>query len=291
MTSDAPASFPLADCARILRERLKRGVRLACILDPVQWGNPEKELIGVSGQWTLLYRGSRVREYYTVMPYAVFLRESDDFWPEFERRLGLECGIVAELADAPSFNAGRFVRQLMDLPHCVTPDGENGFLRYYDPPILAAFLGCADVEQLARLFGEYITAFWHEDACRKTIIRSPRPDNLPPPSGPFRLSPGQVEKLLEAQYETYVRTVAKDIRNEFFPADPDVSPQLYAQVRAALEAAEGYSCLSRSDGLQFARAAARHGWNFYEQPRFQNILQDSRLSCREKLALLKAISV
>ena len=289
MMPDAPSSIPLTAYVGALRERLQSGALLACILDPVQWGNLERDLIGVSSQWTLLYRGSQVREYYAVMPYAVFLREADDFWPEFERRLGQECCIVAEIADAAAFNAARFIRQLMALPHCVTPDGENGFLRYYDPPILTAFLKCADVEQLARLFGDYIAAFWHEDAFHNTVFRSPRPKNLPPPSSvPLRLFPSQLEKLLEAQHETYAQAVARDIRREFFPAEPDVSPQLYAHVRAALDTAERYAFESRTDGWQFVRAAARHGWNFHEQPCFQAILRNAGLSRQEKLTLLTA---
>lgn len=288
---DAPVvSYPLMEFADRVRARLAQGHLMAVILDPLQWGNVEKDVIQASSQWTLLYRGDNTSGYYTVMPYVVYLRETDAFFPEFVRRIGRECCIVAEIADAAAFDSSQFISFLRDAPCCVTPDGQNGFLRYYDPSILAALVSCAGKDQWARLFGPYISAFWYEDAHQETVFCRPRPDTLPAPAPePWKLSPGTMEKLLEAQYEKYVQTVETEIRKEFYPDSGQPGrAELRPKIRTALDMAERYSYISRSEGYQFVRAAARHGWDFYEREPFQKLLQDPGLSRLHKLEALRA---
>lgn len=283
-----PTRFTLKDFPWFLRERLFEASGLVAVLDPVRWGNLEEDLLQVSDQWTLLYRGTDVKKYYKAMPYAVFMREGDGVYPQLVQRLGQECCIIAE-TDVTSPDSSKFIRFLMELPYCVTPEGKNGFLRYYDPSILAAFLSCADKGQLSRLFGPYISAFWCEDGYTGTVSCHIRPDNLPEPcSGPFRISPEQFEVLLNAQYEKYVQTVETEIRREFYPLELFPSLELNRRIRAALETAEQYSYVSRAEGYQFVRASARHGWDFHEQAGFRKLLADSGLSPLEKLEALSS---
>lgn len=283
-----PTHFTLREFSAFLRERRYGPAGLMAILDPVRWGNLEEDLLLASNQWTLLYRGKEVKEYFKVMPYAVSIRKIDGFYPQLERRLGQECCIIAE-TDLTSPDSSKIISHLMGLPYCITPEGKNGFFRYYDPSILAAFLSCADGEQLARLFGPYISAFWFEDGYAGTVSCRARPSDLPaPPSGPFRISPEQFEILQEAQYAKYAQAVENEIRQEFYPSERSLSPELSQRIRTALEIAEQYAYLSRTEGYEFVRASARFGWNFHEHAEFQKLLADDRLSPLEKLEALDA---
>ncbi len=284
-----PAHCTLREFSAFLRERRYEPAGLMVILDPVLWGNLEEDMpFWASNQWTLLYRGKEVKEYSKVMPYAVSLREGDEFYPQLERRLGQECCIMAETDLKPS-EYSKIIRHLMGLPYCITPEGKNGFFRYYDPSILAAFLSCADGEQLARLFGSHISAFWYEDGYAGTVSRRMRPSDLPaPPFGPFRISPEQFEVLQEAQYAKYVQAVESEIRREFYPSERSPSPELNQRIRTALEIAEQYAYVSRTEGYEFVRASARFGWNFHEHAGFRKFLADARLSPLEKLEAFDA---
>mgnify|MGYP002545022056 CR=1 FL=1 len=283
-----PVQFTLKEFPSFLRDCLDKHSGLAVIIDPVRWENLETDLLRTSRQWTLLYRGPEVKEYRNVMPHAVFMQEEDGFYPQLVRKIGQECCIIAEI-DVPPTDFSKFVKFLMELPYCVTPEGKNGFFRYYDPSILAAFLSCADKEQLSRLFGPYISAFWYEDGYAGTVSCRVRPDDLPEPSSsPFRIGPEQFEILLEAQHEKYVQAVEREIRREFYPSERFPSSGLNRHIRAALETAEQYSCISRTEGYEFVRASARHGWSFHEQAGFQKLLTDAGLSTLEKLAVLNS---
>lgn len=91
---------------------------------------------------------------------------------------------------------------------------------------------------------------------------------------------------MEAQHKTYTLAVEERIRKEFFPDRIEFSPELYQHILTTLEAAEKYAFLSRKEGWQFVRVAARHGWNFHEQPPFRKILEDATSSRQEKLEAL-----
>ena len=110
----SPTRFTLEEFPYFLRERLYEDSGLVAILDPVRWGNLEKDLLQVSDQWTLLYRGTNVNEYYKVMPYAVCMREGDGFYPELVRRLGQECCVIAETADVESLDFSKFIKFLIE---------------------------------------------------------------------------------------------------------------------------------------------------------------------------------
>lgn len=286
-----PMQFTLKEFPSFLRDCLDKRSGLVVIIDPVRWENLERDLLQTSKRWTLLYRGPEVKEYCNVMPYAVFMQEKDLFYPHLVHKIGQECCIIAEI-DVPPTDFSKFIKFLIELPYCVTPEGENGFFRYYDPSVLAAFLSCADREQLARLFGSYISAFWYEDGYGGTVSCRVRPDDLPKPSSePFLINPGQFELLLETQHEKYIQAVEKEIWREFYPSEQFPSPELNRRIRAALDVAGQYSCISRTEGYEFVRASARHGWSFHEHAGFQKLLTDAGLSTLEKLAALNASGV
>ncbi|MDR3073126.1 MAG: DUF4123 domain-containing protein [Deltaproteobacteria bacterium] len=261
------------------------------VIDPVQWPEILPLLSRQAADWLPADTGEHLRTHGEVLPCVTALLPEDPVTEAVLDRAGNESGIFLRAAGDPRLLVGRVARHLAVCAACTLPEGGAAFLRLQDPNILRAWMAVATDGQKSLLFGAGITDFWAEDVVLGEYARYTAPESPPEPCGtPARISPGQLEALLEAQHRKYLEDLEDYSINTLGPISGEAQLRaVRAGVHTCAALAETYGFSLRGQITDFVALGTAYGFGFHQSPQVKTILENTAAPADERLRAVAAL--